>query len=262
MNKRLNIILVDDDISVHTRFTEYADAAIDISILAATDNSYQAFELVKEYRPDAIVLDLELNRGTGNGLLLLRDLQCLLPSYKPYILVTTNNPSTVTHDCARKLGADFILSKRQTDYSEKKVIELLSLMKDTIKKSLYNRSPEHGYSESTVQKKKRLTQLINIELDLIGISPKAVGYKYLTDAILLVLNDQQHNLCTTIGEKYAKTNTSVERAMQNAINSAWRSNDVDELLKHYTARIHSEKGVPTLTELIYYYANKIKNRTF
>ncbi|MDE5864044.1 MAG: response regulator [Lachnospiraceae bacterium] len=260
MSERLNIILVDDDTSAHIRLTKYADAAKDISILATTDNSYHALELVKEYMPEAIVLDLELNRGTGNGLLLLRDLQNLSSLYKPYILITTNNSSTITYDCARKLGADFIMSKHQTDYSEKNVIELLMLMKDTIKNTIYSQNPDYKNSEPNVQKKKRLTQLINIELDLIGISPKAVGYKYLTDAILLVLNDQGHNLCTTIGEKYAKTNTSVERAMQNAINSAWRSNNVDELLKHYTARIHSEKGVPTLTELIYYYANKIKNR--
>ena len=68
-----------------------------------------------------------------------------------------------------------------------------------------------------------------------------------------------NNLCTTIGDKYSKTDASVERAMQNAINNAWRSNDIDELLKHYSARINSDRGVPTLTEFVYYYANKIKN---
>ena len=90
-------------------------------------------------------------------------------------------------------------------------------------------------------------------------NPKAIGYKYLTDAILLVMEGHTNNLCTTIGDKYSKTDASVERAMQNAINNAWRSNDIDELLKHYSARINSDRGVPTLTEFVYYYANKIKN---
>jgi hypothetical protein len=98
-------------------------------------------------------------------------------------------------------------------------------------------------------------------LNYVGISPKAVGYKYLTDAILLVMGEYDGSLCTAIGQKYAKTDSSVERAMQNAIISAWRTNDIDELLQHYTARINSEKGIPTLTEFIYYYANKIKNES-
>ena len=46
--------------------------------------------------------------------------------------------------------------------------------------------------------------------------------------------------------------------MQNAINRAWRTNDPEELLANYTARIRSDKGVSTMMEFIYYYAGKIK----
>ena len=101
--------------------------------------------------------------------------------------------------------------------------------------------------------------MVNIELDRIGISPKMIGFTYLTEAILLVLDGQNNNLCTTIGLKHAKTDSSVERAMQNAIKSAWRNTDIDDLLQNYTARINPDRGVPTLTEFIYYYANKIEN---
>lgn len=47
--------------------------------------------------------------------------------------------------------------------------------------------------------------------------------------------------------------------MQNALNRAWKQTDVDELLVHYTAKVNTERGVPTITEFIYYYANKLKN---
>ena len=47
--------------------------------------------------------------------------------------------------------------------------------------------------------------------------------------------------------------------MQNAINRAWAISNIDDLLENYTAKISSSKGVPTLTEFIFYYANKIKN---
>ena len=38
-------------------------------------------------------------------------------------------------------------------------------------------------------KDKRLIQKIQHELNLIGISPKVIGYRYLTDAILATINE-------------------------------------------------------------------------
>ena len=97
------------------------------------------------------------------------------------------------------------------------------------------------------------------EENTIGISSKAKGYQYLIDAIELIIKEPRQCLCRIIGEKYSKSDVSVERAMQNAINRAWKTNDIDVLLCHFTAKINSEKGVPTITEFVYYYANKIKN---
>lgn len=259
MNRELNIMLIEDDTSICKRFAEYVDITPDISIMAVTNNSYRALELITESLPDAIILDLELNQGKGNGLLFLQELNKLSIPFKPFILITTNNSSTITYDYARQLGADFIMSKHQEDYSEKSAIDFLKMMKDIIQNNIRSSHPDYTDEEAPNQREKRLTRLISIELDRIGISPKAVGYKYLTNAILLVIDGHTSNLCTTIGKKFSKTDASVERAMQNAINSAWRSNDIDELLKNYTARINSERGVPTLTEFVYYYANKIKN---
>lgn len=261
MNRELNIMLIEDDTSICKRFAEYVDITPDISIMAVTNNSYRALELITESLPDAIILDLELNQGKGNGLLFLQELNKLSIPFKPFILITTNNSSTITYDYARQLGADFIMSKHQEDYSEKSAIDFLKMMKDIIQNNIRSSHPDYTDEEAPNQREKRLTRLISIELDRIGISPKAVGYKYLTNAILLVIDGHTSNLCTTIGKKFSKTDASVERAMQNAINSAWRSNDIDELLKNYTARINSERGVPTLTEFVYYYANKIKNDT-
>ena len=47
--------------------------------------------------------------------------------------------------------------------------------------------------------------------------------------------------------------------MQNAINRAWKNVDPEDLLANYTARIKSSKGIPTITEFIFYYAQKLNN---
>ena len=46
--------------------------------------------------------------------------------------------------------------------------------------------------------------------------------------------------------------------MQNAILYAWRVSSLDDISEIYTARINHETGVPTPTEFIYFYADKVK----
>ena len=86
-----------------------------------------------------------------------------------------------------------------------------------------------------------------------------MGYRYLIDAIQIIMKEPTHNVCSIIGNTYHKTEASVERAMQNAINKAWKTSDINDLLLYYTAKISSDKGVPTVTEFIYYYVHKLMN---
>ena len=203
------------------------------------------------------MLDLELHYGGGNGLFFLDGLKKMNLSHRPYILVTTNNSSVITLEQARSMGADFIMAKYESQYSAQYVVEFLRMMSDVIleaKAQTQNSAPVVSEEERT----RSLTQRIHRELDFVGISPKAIGYQYLTDAILLAFHDPQPNLCRKLSEKYHKTDVSIERAMQNAINRAWRTSDPDDLLEHYTARIRSDKGVPTLMEFVSHYVNVLR----
>ena len=178
----------------------------------------------------------------------------------PYILIATNNTSAITYESARQLGADFILAKHQTDYSPKGSVDFLRMMKSVIQNRTICAASENALElESPERRNKRIFRRICAELDQVGISTKAVGYQYLVDSIQIVINGPTQNLCSIVGKKYGKTESSVERAMQNAIGRAWKTTPIDDLLSFYTAKISSAKGVPTITEFIYYYANKIKN---
>ncbi|MCH5279893.1 MAG: response regulator [Lachnospiraceae bacterium] len=258
MERELTVILIEDDAEACDNYKVCIDAAMGIKLSAITNNSFQAIDLVKEWLPDAIILDLELNEGKGSGLKFMQELNNLDLSYKPFIMISTNNSSQITYDYARELGADFIMSKHQPGYSENAVIELLTTMRLTIQANRSMLKSEIRKLEAQDISRKNLIRLVAREMDVIGISPKAVGYRYLIDAIVLVVEGTTHNLATIIGQKYQKTNTSVERAMQGAIDKTWRTSDIDMLSHHYKAKIHSQKGIPTVTEFVFYYANKIE----
>lgn len=259
MDRKLSILLVEDDPNACKNIIEYIEELDDTSLIGVTNNSTKAIDYIKDYLPDAVILDLELHQGSGNGLLLLQALKQLLLELPPYILITTNNSSPVTYETARQFGADFIMSKHQEDYSAKTVVDFLRMMKVIIRSREKSSASTTPAAEPPEIKEKRIHKRIYTELNQIGISPKAIGYQYLTDAIQLLMEKPTNNLCSVLGQKYGKTESSVERAMQNAITKAWRTSDIEDLLTYYTAKINSDKGVPTLTEFIYYYASKLKN---
>lgn len=260
MEKELTVLLVEDEQSECDEIAAYMDTLDDIALIGVTDRSDTALELIQDCLPDSVILDLELHHGSGNGLAMLRELRQLDLAKQPYVLITTNNSSAVTYDAARRLGADFIQSKHQAGYCSKTAVDFLRMMGPTIL-AQPTHTPAAGSlkSDSPEKIRKRITQRICAELNQIGISTKVMGYQYLVDAIYIVMQGPTYKLCSIIGNKYGKTDSSVERAMQNAIAKAWKTMPIDDLFQHYTARISSEKGVPTVTEFIYYYANKIKN---
>ena len=258
MERPLTILLIEDDPQECQDMVQYINAAKDIKLVGVTNNIIKALEYVTDFLPDAIILDLELHNGYGNGLTFLDSLREMNLNVPIYILVTTHNISNVTHTSVRKMGADFIMVKSQDDYSPKTVIEFLL----SIKSIIHSNKKAAGHtadSDSGEQRRQRITNRIENELDWIGISPSAIGRKYLLDGIMLLINGQSKSIQETIAEKYSKTEPSVERAMQNAIGKAWKVTHPDDLEKYYTASIHSAKGVPTVMEFIHYYARKIKN---
>ena len=259
MDQVLSILIVEDDPQACEEIATYIATLDDVALVGITNNSSKAELMIRDMLPDTIILDLELHEGGGNGLSLLKALHDAPPAKMPYILITTNNSSAITYEAARQLGADFILSKHQNDYSAQSVVDFLRALRHVIQKHYGKRTPTSNEPESPAQKDRRDTRRICLELDRVGISTKAKGYQYLTDAILLAAKTPTPNLCQVIGEKYGKTDSSVERAMQNAIARAWQTTPIDDLLTFYTAKISSGKGVPTVTEFIYYYAHKIKN---
>ncbi len=261
MNNELTILLVEDNPFECQSLIDYINNSEKLVLAASTNNAYQALDYIQEYYPDIIILDLELHMGSGTGLDVLNNLKNLHIGITPYILVTTNNTSSVIHEFARRFGADFIMTKNQADYSAKNVIDFILMLYDVIQNKCHPKTELHTVSvtNSPHLKKQRLRQKIHACLNSIGINPKVLGYTYLTDAIELSVHSQTEHLSDTIAQTYRKSPASIERAMQNAINKAWSICDIDTLEQNYTARIQSDRGVPTITEFVCYYAIKIRD---
>ena len=67
MERKLKILLIEDDPVECQAITQAINLKDDIFLIGATNNIFKAIELVQEGLPDAIILDLELHKGNGNG---------------------------------------------------------------------------------------------------------------------------------------------------------------------------------------------------
>jgi len=254
MKRPLTVLLVEDDVADCVRFNEYIEGQDDIQLVAVTNNAKQAFEHATDYQPDVIILDLELHEGGGDGLTFLTTLKRAMLQYTPFVMVTTSNIHSMIHERARRTGAAFIMVKSQADYSPESVVDFLLESKDFIQNSRH-KAPQT--LELPGDKQKRLYTKIAAEIDRIGVSPKLVGRNYIIDYVAIMIEDSSPVPTAEIAQKYRKSEGSVRFAMQHAIDSTWRHGDLEELQNNYTARVRSDKGVPTLAEFVCYLRDKL-----
>lgn len=254
----MKILIIEDDINDCNSFRNCVKERKDIEIVAITDSDIEGLKYVKTKQPEGIVLDLELNNsfaGSTDSLEFLSNLKKLHLNYEPIVIVTTHINSKRTYDILHRNGVDLILYKDHPKYSVKHVLNnFINLRKANVKYKVTS------IEEILKNEEEKISNLINTELDWIGVTAKLKGREYVYDAILYLIQDDKNkiNVIQYLTNKYKKSGTTITNGIQNAIIHAWRVTPIEDLEKYYTARINYETGIPTPMEFIYYYVNKIK----
>ena len=258
----MKLLLIEDDKNECDKFIEAANKRNDVEFVGITNSAEEGIKLIKSNIPDGIILDLELNEGKGNGFDFLKDIRKLKLKKFPKIVVNTNVRSDSVYDYLHENKVDFIFYKKQTNYSVNAVINLLLMLNEYRNGDNNDKSITSNDVKDDEENLKIISEKINKELDLIGVSTHLQGRKYLYDSILYLLSkesdDGRISINQYLGSKYKKATSTISRAMQNAILHAWRVSSIEDLETYYKAKINYETGVPTPVEFIYYYVDKIK----
>ena len=256
-SKPMKILIIEDDLNDCNGFINCAKMRNDIEIVAITDSDINALGLIKAKNPEGIVLDLELNNSkTGNtdSLDFMMKLKDLHLSYEPIVIVTTHINSKRIYDILHKQGVDLILYKDQPKYSSEYVLnKFITLRKE-------NTDDNISITQEIQNNEKIISDLIIHELELVGIGANMKGRKYIHDAILYLIENENSNINVIqyLTKIYKKPNSTITNGIQNAIIHGWRVSPVEDLTTYYTAKVNYETGIPTPMEFIYYYVDKIK----
>jgi two-component system response regulator (stage 0 sporulation protein A) len=260
--KPMPILLIEDDVAACGAFKECARQRMDVIFVGMTNSCAEGLNLVKAHVPEGIILDLELNRGKGSGLDFLEELKNENLDVRPLIIVTTNSPSEVVYNHVHNNGADLIFHKGKRDYSPDMVLNHMMILRKSMYSMRGDELPDDLQSlETPAERQARMSKRITAELSLVGISTRYKGYNYLHEAIQMLLNAKtgdSESVINKIAATHTTSYSAIARAMQTGINAGWSTTHLEDLEQHYTFRINVKTGVPSPTELIHFYADKIR----
>ncbi|MCL2248083.1 MAG: response regulator [Oscillospiraceae bacterium] len=260
--KPMSLLLIEDDIAECAKFKNCANNRTDVTFVGMTGSSAEGVQYVTSHLPEGVILDLELHKGQGSGIKFLEDLKSKKLNRRPIVVVTTNTSSPIVHNHTRDNGVDYIFYKGQSDYSPEMVINILLSLREFSHTAQNNNLPNDLQTiESPEELHNRIATRISAELNFIGINMRYKGRAHLEKAIFhLITNesDNSHSVISQVAISLKVPYNTIIRAIQTSINKAWKNSCIDDLKKHYTMRINIHTGVPSPSEFIHYYADKIR----
>lgn len=261
MDNVIKILLIEDNVKDCNEFKTYINKRTDVKLIAVTDSDIEGLKLIKQFSPDVVILDIELLNGSGHttSFPLLEQLDKLKLKHKPKIIVNTIVSSNTVYDFLHEKGVDLIFYKKHQNYSVQNVLDTIVLLGKYSEDTSFT---GNVVLDNSAETKETISNMIDNELNLIGIGLHLQGRKYLHDAIYLLVAEPEKAEQTTIVQylvlKYKRSSSTISRAMQNAILHAWRISCVEDLEKYYPYKINYETGIPTTNEFIYNIADKVK----
>lgn len=254
--EKIKVAMADDNREVVNLIEEYLTAQQDMEVIGVAYNGLECLQMVKDKKPDVLLLDIIMPHMDGLGV--LEELR--KEQYSPNIIMLTAFGQEDVTKKAVELGADyFVLKPFDMENLLNHIRQISGKKSELIKKSVS--TSLHTQKEHKVQ---NLDASITNIIHEIGVPAHIKGYMYLREAIAMVYHDIDllgsitKVLYPDIAKKYKTTSSRVERAIRHAIEVAWSRGNVDSISSLFGYTVSMTKAKPTNSEFIAMVADKLR----
>ena len=247
MESKWKVLLAD----ASEEFRELLCAAIgnadEFEVIASVGDGLEAEKVLRETKPDLVLMDMLLPGLDGLGLL---DQMAALGEEKPEVIVISGLVSERVVASAMEQGVYYYMSKPCETES------LLMRMHQAM-------TCENGESAKEPDTLTELNAQVTAIIHEIGVPAHIKGYQYLREAIVIavedldVINAVTKVLYPEVARRYGTTPSRVERAIRHAIEVAWDRGDLETLQKFFGYTVSNTKGKPTNSEFIAMIADRL-----
>lgn len=265
-NAKISVLIADDNKEFCSILNDYLLNQKDIIVTGIAKDGREALELIKEKKPDLVVLDIIMPHLDGLGV--LERLNSSNIGKVPRVIVLSAVGQDKITQQAITLGADYYVVKPfDMDIFTRRIREMFSISEVQEKKpsqitsmQVLDRERPVSTGSSSLDLETEITAIIHE----IGVPAHIKGYMYLREAITMVVNDMEllsavtKELYPSIAKNYNTTASRVERAIRHAIEVAWGRGQVEVINKLFGYTIHGEKGKPTNSEFIAIIADRLR----
>lgn len=254
----VRVMVLEDEKETREEYRRLIRERGKMQLVAETDSPEEALELLEIMYIDALILDLELPKGSG--IVLLEKMQ-MLKIDKPFIAVVTNVVSKVIYDAIRDMGVDYICTKGDRKFSLNIPLSVIEIC------APYRRTKDQTKAVSGKANKRAMRDIYcrNIEEELLrlGFSNKMSGTAYCKCAILFILMSESMDVSMTkevypyVASEYKVSAVNVERSIRIVIEKVWTEQEVRKLGELYPYEWDSTTGRPTNAEFMYNMIKKV-----
>ncbi len=241
MDNKIKIVLTDSNEDARFMLQSSLEKSGRFVVVGSTGDGAEVPQLVRDTKPDLLVLDMIL--PGLDGLSILRRLD---GENRPTILAMSHFIGQDVVAEAGNLGAAMYISK---PYHEGAMIDNLIQLAE--KRSSQMHAPG-------------LEELVTSIIHEVGVPAHIKGYQYVREAIMITVEDMEvinsvtKVLYPEVAKRYHTTPSRVERAIRHAIEVAWDRGDLETLQRFFGYTVSNAKGKPTNSEFIAMISDRIR----
>ena len=248
MEHNLTVLIADSGEDFCASLTGALQRSDGFQVIGTAYDGEQAIRMIRERKPDILVLDLMLSKQ--DGISVLKAVNTL--ERRPVTLATSAFVTEYVSAAAANLGVRYLMLK-PCDMTA--LVERL----EEIRGANTLRLPPVRRNDKT-----SIESLVTGIIHEIGVPAHIKGYQYLREAIIIAVNDMDvinaitKVLYPQVAKTFQTTPSRVERAIRHAIEVAWDRGDLDTLQRFFGYTVSNTKGKPTNSEFIALIADKLQ----
>lgn len=257
---KINVAIVDDNERILNILEDILKEDPDIEVVGKADNGVDALELIKEKKPDIVLLDLIMPKLDGLGVMEKIRKDTEFKKSPTFIVITAIGQEGVTEN-AFDLGASYYILK---PFDNNMILSRIKQIKGDSHSKLIENHKVSTYENRNSYMERNLESDVTNIIHEIGVPAHIKGYQYLRDAIMMSVDDNEmlnsitKVLYPSIAKRHKTTPSRVERAIRHAIEVAWSRGKMDTIDDLFGYTVSNGKGKPTNSEFVALIADKIR----
>lgn len=250
MNAKLKVLIGDDNKDFCAQLATVL-RSYGVSILTCPKDGKKVVEIIKQQKPDAVLLDAFMQNL--DAIAVMREARTQMPDPPMFFTVTTYDDKSLQKQLTDSGSRYHFLQPFDVEVMAERIVQLAG-------------DEQGGALQRPVGRETDLEMMVTEIIHQIGVPAHIKGYHYLRDAIIMcvetpqIINSVTKQLYPNVAKMHATTSSRVERAIRHAIEVAWDRGDVDILNSYFGYTIHNTRGKPTNSEFIAMISDKLRLR--